>query len=433
MFGILNYDIMDPCELEGIETLQIDHNNKIYLFVDIPHKYAYTIIERFGEVDIVTVGLKEEKKVLLFSSELRRYYAPSELDSYQDLKETKVFGKNLLFCLAKEIYLAEYKDYFKLVIDKIAPGSWVEIAGRERSQERFYIGKNGYDLSIVNSAQIFPNALYVPTQQNGDILLLQGTNSVAYVTINGSLLGSITSSSIKCMFADYEKCENNIDKKISGAEKYLERKLKCKKNELDEIINGINEITDSAKRTIIENTRKIPRILQSISIVEEDIKHTRELLEDGINKAKQLPDITDVFMSEMILIAKTKKLHAVTPMPNGDHRDVYYGKFTIIINMESAIVYAINEEFNYAGKEHPHGFPDKRLCLGTINQDIAMLAANYDIPNMLGIMIDFLRSANRADCEGAKVQSWPFIDDKTGKININKASIYGDCLSLEEK
>ena len=423
MFGIYNWKDIPKELLKDLETLMIDNTETVYLCEQIPKNYGYKVIGNIGEVTIITLAQKIE--TTLFTQEIHRRYSRDCELTYKDLKGMQIAGKEIVFCSRRDMCDNTLRNRFKIIIDVETPGARLNHSSSQRFELK--IGEYTLNVRMNPQVQILPIGVY----GNNGILLMQGNEYFAYFSFAEFINIGIYPEIIKALLEEYAKLEENLLEHLVVSEDFIKAKINMKKQELTDLIESIDSIILTAKKTIIENVRKIPRINASMQIVEHELENTGKTISESLQKIKALPDIKDAKLNNGILLIDTKKLHAITTVESNVKRDVYYGKFTLIINIDTGMLAVYNKEFNYQGKDHPHAFTDRHLCLGTIENDIGTLIGNLDLVNIVAIMIDFLRSANKADCEGAKVVNWPYIEN--GKIIENRATVYSSPLTLEEK
>ncbi len=111
------------------------------------------------------------------------------------------------------------------------------------------------------------------------------------------------------------------------------------------------------------------------------------------------------------LVVETDPLYVVDPRSGATHE---VGKMRISINTTTAVCRMMNMTRTVhgmqAGMQAPHVWAGGNGCLGSIDQTLPQLVAQYEYSSAVQLMIAYLESVNTDDQAGQHVAKWPTVD-----------------------
>lgn len=392
MIGILNYAQFP--EIAGTKTsdnsLRVSDSQDVILVADIPAGYfCVEELTVLGDVRVVKIAkvTKEEEKTYT-----RRMPSSGRSTRFLGIDLTKypIFGKIPIFGTEQDI---DYPDRMVICYSCVP----VRSSRNTRSDILDAMSFGFYETILLADYGLYG-------QEDG--LIAQATENMLW------LHGDYNQEQIKFILKNFEKLakkRSEIDSDNS-VEKYFTDIMNKKKDEFEKFIQATIEDNEQMAENIVQNVRKIQRTQGSIQGIIESISNMMGSMQKELKKIEAYDKVKEIkFVSNRIFL-KTGVLINKVKVNSSNTRNVIFGEYVVIIDIERGTVYVKNMLVIANERHHPHDISGGKLCLGTLEGTIPKLLGQLELFAAVTEIVDFLSTANYRDHAGSSVITWPYIE-----------------------
>ncbi len=199
------------------------------------------------------------------------------------------------------------------------------------------------------------------------------------------------------------------------------KRAEKRKVALTKTVNNSKNLVDSLQKDLGNALRDYRQAAAELEGFEGHENALHEKLRAEFDALLKLPKVTSVDWRGDCLTVGISNIQVTDPRSKKVH-DI--GEFKLVVDTRQTQLLFWNTTRRVTAYEEgmnaPHVFPDGRPCLGTMNEVIPKLVANYEWSALIQMGITFLESVNVRDAAGRRVDSWPLAEVEVVKAPKKK-------------